>query len=119
MAWLLVPPVETAAASATAEELGAKIRAALRRSRKAGFVDRKEVEDFKFWQNGGMNSFSAFSKKFRCVDFFKKGKTLIVEAMARDSYGAYEAPKNEESRMEFSTFASDEEIGQALLKVVS
>ena len=54
VAWLSIPPMETASAELSAEELGAKIRESLRRSKKAGFVDRKDVKDFNFWLMTGI-----------------------------------------------------------------
>lgn len=120
-AWLSIPPLETVATEAATKELGAKIREGLRKSKEAGFVDRKDVEDFKFWQMTeikGINGFKSFSKRFQCINFFRKGKTLTIEAMVRDSYGAYEAPKDEESRILLPASASDEKIGQAVLKLL-
>ncbi len=121
VAWLSIPPVETAAADADAGLLGAKIRKGLHRSKKAGFVDREDVEDFKFWQMTGVkgiNSFKSFSKQFQCVNFFKKGKTLEIKAMVRDSYGAYAVPKEEDCRIMLSSSASAEAMGQAVLKLL-
>lgn len=121
VAWLSVPPLETAAAKTPPKELGAMVRKSLRRSKKAGFVDRKDVEDFKFWQLTGIkgiNGFRSFSKRFQCIDIFRRGKTLTLEAMVRDSYGAYDSPKDGESRIILSSSASEETIGQAVLKLL-
>ena len=120
-AWLSVPPLETAAAEADARQLGAAIREGLRRSKKAGFVDRKDVKDFKFWQRTGLkgiDGFRSFSRRFQCIDIFRRGKTLTLEAMVRDSYGAYDSPKDGESRIILSSSASEETIGQAVLKLL-
>lgn len=121
VAWLSIPPMKTAPAELSAEELGAKIREGLRRSKKAGFVDRKDVKDFNFWlMTGikGINGFKSFSKTFQCVNLFQTGRTLEIEAMARDSYGAYASPKDEGQRILLSVSASDEKIGQAVLKLL-
>lgn len=120
-AWLSVPPVETAAAETDVGQLGAKIREGLRRSKKAGFMDRKDVEGFKFWQMTGLkgiDGFRSFSKRFQCVTLFRKGKALTLEAMVRDPYGAYASPKDEESRIILPSSASEETIGQAVLKLL-
>ena len=120
-AWLSVPPVETAAAETDAGQLGAKIRESLRRSKKAGFMDRKDVDGFKFWQMTGLkgiDGFRSFSKRFQCVTLFRRGKALTLEAMVRDPYGAYASPKDEASRIILPSSASEETIGQAVLKLL-
>ena len=121
VAWLSVPPLETAAAEIPPKELGAKIRESRRRSKKAGFVDRKDVEDFPFWQMTnlkGIDGFRSFSKKFQCIEFFRRGNALTLTAMMRDSYGAYVSPKDKEKRIILPVSASDETIGQAVGKLL-
>lgn len=122
VAWLSIPPMEKAPAEISAGELGARIRKALQTSKKAGFVDRKDVEDFQFWKRTdikGINGFSSFCKRFQCVSFFQNGKTLQITAMVRDSYGAYAEPKEEHLRIKLPvSAASGEALGQAVLKLL-
>lgn len=118
VAWITVPPLDTVTAEVSARELGAKIREGLQKSKKAGFVDRKDVEDFKFWQMTGIkgiDGFKSFSKRFQCVEVARDGKAVRVEKMRRDSYGAYVLSKDEMCCMELSAGFSDEAMGQAVL----
>ena len=118
VAWLAVPPLDTATAEVSARELGAKIQEGLQKSKKAGFVDRKAAEDFKFWRMTGIkgiDGFKSFSKRFQCVEVARYGKAVRIEKMQRDSYGAYVSSKDERCCMELFVGFSDEMIGQAVL----
>ena len=118
VAWLAVPPLDTATAEVSARELGAKIREGLQKSKEAGFVDRKDVEDFKFWKMTGIkgiDGFKAFSKRFQCVAVARNGKAVRVEKMRRDSYGAYVSSEDVGCCVELFVGVSDEMIGHAVL----
>ena len=63
-----IPPVMTENNNATEICLGKMALEALKRSRNAMPVMEEEIADFNFWQTLGIKSFSAFSKRFQCVN---------------------------------------------------
>lgn len=84
-----IPPVMTEKNNATKMCLGKMVLEALENSRNALPVKEEEIADFNFWQVSGIKGFSAFSKKFQCVEVEERETVYHVERLIRDRNGSY------------------------------
>ena len=84
-----IPPVMTENNNATEICLGKMALEALKRSRNAMPVMEEEIADFNFWQVSGIKGFSAFSKRFQCVEVKEQETGYHVEQLIRERNGSY------------------------------
>ena len=104
-------PVMVADKDISDEKLGELVRENLKRSRNSGLVEREAWKNYSFWHVSGIKSFSAFSKKFSCVDIEEKAEVLEIIGLYRDASGAYLYSSDE---IELSLDVSDAELGNIL-----
>ena len=98
------------------EKLGELVRESLVRSRNSGLVDREDRKNHKFWYVSGIKSFSAFSRKYSCIDITEDETTLSIMRMYREASGAY-VP--EDSDMELPLDSSDHDLGNEVRKLLN
>ena len=109
-------PVMVEKADISIEILGNKIFESLKMSRESEPVNRSDIKDFKFWQVSGVKGFSAFSKKFKCIDITEKNDKLGITKLIRDKDGSYSYPSKDLS-VELQTDISNEELGKKILEL--
>lgn len=103
-------------ANISAEFLGEKIFGSLKRSRESEPVNRSEIKNFKFWQVSGIKGFSAFSKKFECIDITEENDKLCISKLIRDDDGSYSYPGKDLS-VELQKNISNEVLGKIIFEL--
>lgn len=112
-----INPVTVLDGGISNEEAGKQIRENLDKSRNALPIERIEAESHKFWQVTGIKGFSAFSKKFACINISEKEDMLELIRLERGPSGAYFYPKNKNSIM-LSLDISDKELGNNVMNLL-
>lgn len=111
-----IPPVFTEKIDATEVCLGEMALAALENSKNAMPVTREEIEDFNFWQVSGIKGFSAFSRKFQCVEVREKNHLYHVEKLIRKKDGSYVWDENSEG-INLDLDCTPEQMGSVIYKM--
>lgn len=111
-----IPPVFTEKIDATEVCLGEMALAALENSKNAMPVTREEIEDFNFWQVSGIKGFSAFSRKFQCVEVRVKNHLYHVEKLIRKKDGSYVWDENSEG-INLDLDCTKEQMGRVIYKL--
>ena len=105
-------PVTVADKDISDEKVGELVRKNLDCSRNSGLVEREDWKNYHFWHVSGIKSFSAFSKKFSCVDITEKAMALEITGLYRDTSGAYLYSGNID--FELPLDISDAELGNII-----
>lgn len=109
-------PVMVENANITQEILGKKILEGLKKSQESEPVNRSEIKDFKFWQVSGIKGFSAFSKKFKCIDITEEDEKLYITKLIRENDGSYSFP-NKECTIKLRSDISRAELGKKIFEL--
>lgn len=115
----VVYPVKTIETECTVEELGQAILQGLDISEKAEPVERNQALSYKFWQISGIKGFSAFSKKYRCVEIIKKDNAFLVAECIRDDDGSYIDAETSENKLSLPLNISSFDIAKLVMELFS
>lgn len=108
-----IPPMIIEESNILEKRLGERVLAGLENSRNAMPVDEEEIKDFNFWHISGIKSFSAFSKKFSCVEIEEQEGILTIQKLIRNPKGYYVWDK-EKIAKKIKSNCLDEQIGQVV-----
>lgn len=109
-------PVMVENADISPEILGERILEGLRKSRESEPVNRSEIKNFKFWQVSGIKGYSAFSKKFKCIDISEENENFCITKLIRENDGSYSFP-NREYTIKIQTHISKAELGKSIFEL--
>lgn len=109
-------PVMVADKDISNERVGELVRENLERSRNSGLVEREDWKKYNFWHVSGIKSFSAFSKKFLCIDITEKETALEITRLYRDTSGAYSYSGNTD--FELPLDISDVDLGNRIRELL-
>ena len=115
----VVCPVKTLETESTIEELGQAILQGLDISEKAEPVERSQALSYKYWQVSGIKGFSAFSKKYRCVEIIKKDNAFLVAECIRDDDGSYIDAETNDNKVSLPLDISSFDIAKIVMEIFS
>ena len=111
-----IPPIMTENNNATELCLGKMALEALERSRNAMPVMEEEIADFNFWQVSGIKGFSAFSKRFQCVEVEEQETVYHVEQLIRERNGSYVWDESADG-INLDLDCTEEQMGRVIYKM--
>lgn len=111
-----IPPVMTENNNATEICLGKMALEALKRSRNAMPVMEEEIADFNFWQVSGIKGFSAFRKRFQCVEVKEQETGYHVEQLIRERNGSYVWDESADG-INLNLDCTEEQMGRAIYQI--
>ena len=111
-----IPPIMTENNNATELCLGKMALEALERSRNAMPVMEEEIADFNFWQVSGIKGFSAFSKRFQCVEVKEQETGYHVEQLIRERNGSYVWDESADG-INLDLDCTEEQMGRVIYKM--
>lgn len=109
-------PVVVADKDISNVRVGELVRENLERSRNSDLIEREDWKKYRFWDVSGIKSFSAFSKKFLCIDITEKETVLEVTRLYRDTSGAYSYSGNTD--FELPLDISDVDLGNRIRELL-
>ena len=114
----VINPVITISYKDSIGFLGSKIIEALHTTKNAQPINSEDAVAINFWQVTGSKSWTAFSKKFRCISIEELDDRLEIIEWKRVKGGAYMGSKDDEGIfLELSS--TPEQIGGAVAQIVS
>ena len=111
-----IPPIMTENNNATELCLGKMALEALERSRNAMPVMEEEIADFNFWQVSGIKGFSAFRKRFQCVEVKEQETGYHVEQLIRERNGSYVWDESADG-INLNLDCTEEQMGRVIYKM--
>lgn len=115
---VVIDPVMVLEEGFTPAMLGEAVLSTLERSKTAPPVPRVDQGAGRFWQVTGIRGFTAFSRKFQCVDLRGGGSRLDASLLIREPDGGYVHPEGQPP-LSLPADAPPERLGTELLALFS
>ncbi len=115
----VVNPAITIESDCTVDELGHAIKKGLEKSENSKPINRIDANNYKFWHLSKYKSFSAFSKKYSCIEIIKKKDKYEIAECIRDRDGSYLDSSESNDKRYLSINSTGTDIAKVIINILS